>query len=488
MAGASSYAPAVSDITSNAIAAFLVRERSGGDRPLPQSLSAPVPDPAERLVLGRARRKVASRRSQAEWEPSADRRDPVEVLTEAARTRLPDLVPVRNRRMLESAFAFYRGSANVMALDLATTPDAGIDVQLCGDAHLANFGIFASPERSLVFDLNDFDEASPGPFEWDVKRLAASGVLAARSIGADVGWQRKAAMASVTAYRNWMRRYAGMTHLDIWYARIDTDEISNLLAPSERRMVDRAVDKARTRNHLRALDKLTELVDGRRRIVADPPLVTRAGADSALVDQLPAMFDEYRESLAEDRRALFDSYRLVDMARKVVGVGSVGTRCWIMLFQGPNGGPLFLQAKEAGIPAPVLAGRPSVFDHQGQRVVVGQRLLQASSDILLGWTTAPGTGIHYYVRQLWDAKASADVATMSPMGLTTYLSACGWALARAHARTSDAVLLTGYLGDRDRFDRAVTDFAMVYADQAERDHAAFKAAADDGRIPVAPAG
>ncbi len=447
------------------------------------SLDEPVPPPDERRQAGKERRRATPRSSHAGWAPPSDRPDPVEVLVESNRTRVPELVPIRYGRMLASPFAFLRGSATLMALDLAHTPTAGIEVQLCGDAHLANFGVFATPERRLVFDLNDFDETLPGPFEWDVKRLAASVVVAGRSIGCSRRQARAAALSAATAYRSWMARYAGRTHLEIWYASIDAERLIDLANPSDRRTARRRLTAARAKDHMRALAKLTEVVDGRRRIVEDPPLVVRRD-DPAIVRALPAIIDGYRATLRDDHLALFDSYRLVDVARKVVGVGSVGTRCWIALFQGPNGGPLFLQVKEAVRPAPAVAGLPEPLAHHGQRVVVGQRMLQAASDILLGWTTHPDLGFHYYVRQLWDAKGSADIESMSPAGLALYAGACGWALARAHARTGDAKQLTGYLGQASTFDDAVADFAEAYADQTERDHAALRRAADAGLIPV----
>jgi len=458
------------------------------DPPLPQVLGAPVPSPEDRRAAGRARRAETPRAAHASWDPPTDRRDPVEIVLEVSKGRQPDLVPVRNRRMLASAFAFFRGSAVQMALDLAGTPTSGIGVHLCGDAHLMNFGVFASPERSLVFDLNDFDETWPGPFEWDVKRLAASVVVAARDLGMAPTDQVAAAVASVGAYRGWIGRYADMTHLEVWYAALDAQELLDLMAPSDRRRTKKVIDKALTRGHLGALNKLTEVVDGKHRIVPDPPLITRADADPAVARQLPAMIDEYRGTLQSDRRALFDRYRLVDVAHKVVGVGSVGTRCWIVLFQGPNGGPLFLQAKEAGISAPETAGLPGPTVHQGQRVVDGQRQLQATSDVLLGWTTAPETGTAYYLRQLWDAKGSADLTGMTPAALSTYSGACGWALARAHARTGDSAAIAGYLGKTPRFDDAVAGFAVAYADQNERDHEALRRAADNRLVPVSPAG
>jgi uncharacterized protein (DUF2252 family) len=454
---------------------------------LPEALQGPMPTRDDRLAKGKALRKVVPRLSHAVWEPGTDRFDPVEVLVASNSTRVRDLVPLRHRRMLASPFAFLRGSALVMAHDLATTPTSGLTVQLCGDAHLLNFGVFASPERTLVFDLNDFDETWPGPFEWDVKRLAASAFVACQENGMDEATARVVTLAAVGSYRTWIQRYSEMTHLDVWYAMLDAQALVDLFSPSDRRVTKRTIDKALTHNHQAAVAKLTKLVDGRRSIIADPPLVVRVDEDRAIAEQLPAMIEAYRQTLAPDRRALFDCYRLVDMARKVVGVGSVGTRCYILLFQGPNGGPLFLQAKEACAASGELAGLPGEPVHCGERVVVGQRLLQSASDILLGWTTNEPSGRHYYVRQLWDAKGSADVAGMTPAAMRTYASSCGWALARAHARTADSVIIAGYLGNSRRFDEAITDFAQAYAQQMTRDHAALVRAAEQGRIPVAPA-
>ncbi len=452
----------------------------------PAVLGAPVPPPEERRTAGRARRTEVPRRAHAAWSPSSDRPDPVEVLVESCRTRVPELVPIRYRRMLASPFAFFRGAARLMALDLAACPTSGIAVQLCGDAHLANFGVFASPERSLVFDLNDFDETGPGPFDWDVRRLVTSVVLAAQDNGFGDKQATTAARATAAAYRTWIDRYAAMNQLEVWYARLDAEELRDLVAPSDRRTAQQVLDKAGARSHHRALSKLTEVVDGRRRIVPDPPLVTRV--EDFPGDALAGMVEGYRGTLGTDRQDLFDRYRLVDLARKVVGVGSVGTRCWIALFQGPNGGPLFLQVKEAGVSAPAAAGWPSPVEHQGRRVVEGQRLLQATSDVLLGWTTNPLDGVEYYVRQLWDAKGSVDVATLRPGALATYAAGCGWALARAHARCGDAAAIAGYLGRSTAFDDAMVAFATAYAEQTVRDRAALEAAVEIGAIPVAAEG
>jgi uncharacterized protein (DUF2252 family) len=442
--------------------------------PLAPGLTAfdePVVSPAERRALGRQRRAATPRSAHGGWDAPTGRRDPVEVLVESSATREQSLLPLRYERMAASPFAFLRGSALVMAHDLATTPSSGLEVQLCGDAHLANFGVFASPERRMMFDLNDFDETSPGPFEWDVKRLAASIAVAARENGLDAVGARRAVIAAVSSYRDWMERYSAMTHLEVWYARLDASELLELLGPSQRRVGQQRLRSIAGKNHLKALGKLTALdADGRRMIVDDPPIIEHVSIDG-VHEQLVGVLSQYRHSLPPDRQALFDRYRFVDFARKVVGVGSVGTRCWVALFQGPNGGPLFLQVKEARHASPQLALGTAAPAHHGKRVVDGQRLLQATSDILLGWATNDVAGIQYYVRQLWDAKGSVDIAGLRPNMFTIYGTFCGWALARGHARSSDSVAISGYLGTSDRFAEAIADFAEAYADQTERDHA-----------------
>lgn len=447
------------------------------------SFDEPLETPDQRSAAGKALRASTPRTSHHEWAPADDRVDPVDRLIESNRSRLPDLVPLRYSRMAASPFAFLRGSALVMAHDLATTPTSGLQVRLCGDAHIANFGVFASPERSLVFDLNDFDEAAPGPFEWDVKRLAASIEVAARENGLSPSQARGVVVRAIGTYCEWMATYAEMTHLDVWYAKLDLTELMNMVQPSNavRRRTEATMRKATSKNHLKALDKLTEEVDGRYRFIDDPPIVQRIEGDE-LRERLEHLLRGYRTSLSADRQALFDRYRFVDFARKVVGVGSVGTRCWIALLQGPNGGPLFLQVKEACAAAPQLALGVNTKQHQGQRVVEGQRMLQAASDVLLGWGTDPTTGIHYFVRQLWDAKGSIDVATMRPDGFARYAQLCGRALARAHARTGDSVTISGYLGTTNRFPEAIAAFASAYADQTVSDHAALLAALADGTI------
>ena len=446
----------------------------------------PIAPPDERREAGRAVRKLVKRTAHAEWSPPADRLDPIEVLVESSRTRDQSLVPLRFQRMAQSPFAFYRGSALVMAYDLVNTPTTGIVVQLCGDAHLANFGVFKAPDRRLVFDLNDFDETFPGPFCWDLKRLVASFALAARATGLDRSASRASVLAAVNSYSAWMDRYSAMTHLDVWYQRLDVSDMLEYLGPGARRRQERAVTEAELKDHLRAQSKLTVLhADGRRRIIPSPPIIERVPSH-AVQERLEDAFTRYRASLAPDRQALFDRYRFVDFARKVVGVGSVGTRCWMALFQGPNGGPLFLQVKEARDAAPQLAQGAKPAKHQGKRVVDGQRELQPVADLLLGWLTDPLEGIDYYVRQLWDAKGSVDLAGLGPKAFNNYAQACGWALARAHARTGDSAMISGYLGGTSRFGESLADFAEAYADQAERDHALLVAAVERGVIKTMP--
>jgi uncharacterized protein (DUF2252 family) len=451
---------------------------------------------AERAARGRAARVETPRTSHAVLEPVPDR-EPVEWLDEVSAFRVPELNPIRYGRMLVSPFAFYRGAATVMSRDLGPTARSGLNVQLCGDAHLANFGVFASPERALVFDLNDFDETHRGPFEWDVKRLAASFEVAGRNRGFSAGERQTAVLAAVRSYREAMRTFAAMRNLDIWYSRLDTDKvIADLRGGHDEkraRAVERSVAKARTKDSMKALSRLTREVDGEPRIVSDPPLVVplselAGGRDASELEHvLRELVRTYRRTLQPDRRELLENYRYVDLARKVVGVGSVGTRCWIMLLLGrDNADPLFLQVKEAGpsVLEPLLGRSP--FANHGQRVVEGQRLMQASSDIFLGWVrnkqTLDGGERDFYVRQLWDWKTSVDLETIVPRGLELYAQACGWTLARAHARSGDCIALGAYLGKSDVFDRAVADFAAAYADLNEKDHAALAAAAASGAI------
>jgi uncharacterized protein (DUF2252 family) len=451
---------------------------------------------AERVQRGKLARRAAPRSSHAAFVPSAARDDPVEVLERQATTRLPDLVPVRYGRMLVSPFAFYRGAALIMAADLASTPRSGLTVQCCGDAHLSNFGVFASPERSLVFDLNDFDETLPGPWEWDIKRLAASMLVAAINNGYEVSDQEQAVLRTVAAYRNAMRQFATMNNLDIWYARLDTErvvrEYRSQLKPRMVKRTDKALAKARTRDSMAAFSKLTYDVEGDTRIVDQSPLIIPISQlapveRDELYDGLRRLLAGYRDTLEYHRRTLLDQFNLADVARKVVGVGSVGTRAWIALMVGRDGkDPLFLQIKEAE--ASVLEGfvGASEFSTHGERVVHGQRLMQATSDILLGWFRfkqgIDGRIHDYYVRQLKDWKGSAEIEQMVPDGLALYGKLCGWTLARAHARSGDPIAIAAYLGAGTSFDRAILAFAGTYAEQNDRDYQALAAAVQDGRI------
>jgi uncharacterized protein (DUF2252 family) len=446
-------------------------------------------DPAQRAALGRAARQAVPRSSHAVWEPTATRADPVGLLHEQEKSRVPELVPLRHERMLESAFTFYRGAAVIMANDLGATPNSGLQVQACGDAHLANFGGFAAPDRRLVFDINDFDETTPGPFEWDIKRLAASFEIAARAREFSAKTTRSIVLEVTKAYREAMAEFATMSNLDVWYSRLDAatiiDRWRSQASPDEVRRFERMVTKAEGKSSLKALSKLTRVVDGDYQIVNDPPVVVRLrdllpSVDAeAMTSWLQDQFRVYRSSLQPDRRNLLESYRLVDFARKVVGVGSVGTRCWIALLLGKDASdPLFLQIKEAE--ASVLepyAGK-SEYEGHGERVVEGQRWLQAAGDILLGWAHVvglDGAERDFYVRQLWDWKVAADTDTMLPAIFPIYAQMCGSTLARGHARSGDRIAIAAYLGSGDVFDKAIADFAVAYADQNERDYAAAKA-------------
>jgi uncharacterized protein (DUF2252 family) len=451
---------------------------------------------AERARVGREARQRAPRTSQATLNLAADR-DPIAILVDQEHDRLQDLVPIRHFRMAESAFAYYRGAPAVMAADLATTPRSGLIVQASGDAHISNYGLFASPERSLVFDANDFDETLPGPWEWDVKRLAASVVIAARENGMTAGQSRTATLQAVHEYRTAMAAFAGMRLLDIWYDKI-TDADIEATFRAEVKAAEGAASvqgrvasltqiftKARRKDRIRATSSLAALVDGQWRIVGDPPVVTHVdipGGPAAL----SATFADYRASMAENRRELIERYRFVDFALKVVGVGSVGTRCFIVLLEGrDHEDPLILQAKEATASVMEAHLEPSRHTNNGERVVVGQRLTQTTPDIFLGWTRGP-QGRDFYFRQLWDMKGSVDIATLQPRGLGFYSGLCARSLARAHARSGDAVAIASYLGVSDTFDGAIADFAEAYADQNARDHAAFKAAIADGRLGATP--
>jgi uncharacterized protein (DUF2252 family) len=440
-------------------------------------------DPDRQAPDGREARSAVPRSSHGEWEPA--QRDPAEILARQDASRVPELVPIRYERMLASPFAFFRGGAAIMAADLATTPAAGIEAQLCGDAHLSNFGVFAAPDRRLVFDCNDFDETCRGPFEWDLKRLAASVAIAGRGRGFSGKERRLAAQSSVRSYRTAIRRFAGMRTIEVWYSRLDIEPalaaLRAQLDGDRLRRVERNLAKASGRNSIRALGKLTESVDGEIRIRSEPPLLTPIEdlADGAEVEaRLEAVLDAYRASLTDDRRHLLDSYDYVHAARKVVGVGSVGTRAWIVLLLGRDSSdPLFLQAKEAqsSVLEPYAGASP--YRNHGRRVVEGQRLMQAASDVFLGWVATKGQGAArrcFYVRQLWDGKGSAEVERMSPPDLTLYAGLCGEALARAHARSGDRFAIASYLGKGEAFDKALARFAEAYADQNERDYQAVK--------------
>ncbi len=449
---------------------------------------------AERSARGKAARAATPRSSQAQLD--LEERDPVALLDEQSASRVPELVPIRYGRMLVSPFTFYRGAARLMAHDLASTPNAGLTVQLCGDAHLSNFGGFASPERVLVFDLNDFDETLAGPFEWDVKRLAASFEIGGRDRGFDDAERRESVLAVVRAYRKAMREFALMRNLDVWYSRLDAEALAARVqaenSKPSAKAFSRAVAKAQTKDSMRAFAKLTRIVDGEPRIISDPPVLVPVeelveGFSEGMDESIHDLYRAYRNSLESSRRDLLESYRFVHLARKVVGVGSVGTRAWIALLIGrDNGDPLFLQIKEAqeSVLEPHL-GR-SRFRNAGKRVVEGQRLMQAASDIFLGWIHSPygldGTPRDYYVRQLWDWKTSVDMDRILPRGLILYARVCGWTLARAHARSGDRIAIASYLGKGDVFDRALADFAATYADVNERDYKRLTEAAADGRI------
>ncbi|MBO0682368.1 MAG: DUF2252 domain-containing protein [Candidatus Dormibacteraeota bacterium] len=451
----------------------------------------------ERTTLGRAERAEVPRSVHAVWAAPTGRQSPVDLLEEQARSRVPELVPVRHGRMLVSPFSFFRGAALIMAADLAGLPRTALHVQLCGDAHLSNFGGFAAPDRRLTFSINDFDETLPGPFEWDLKRLVASFAVAGRDRGFNATKREAVNLEVARSYRVAMRAFAGMRNLDVWYSRLDIDDIVQHFAQEASatavRRFQQNVASARAKDSLKALAKLTETVDGRLRIVSDSPIIVPveeiAGPETGRVgEDARALLRSYRRTLQGDRRHLLERYQYVHAARKVVGVGSVGTRAWIILLTGRDQkDPLFLQAKEAE-PSVLerFLGR-SLFANHGQRVVEGQRLMQAASDIMLGWIRARGVdGVErdFYFRQLWDQKGSPLVELMSARTMRAYAQVCGWSLARAHARSGDAVAIAGYLGAGDGADRALASFAERYADQNERDYSTFKDAVNRGRLPA----
>ncbi|MGZ6693559.1 MAG: DUF2252 domain-containing protein, partial [Solirubrobacteraceae bacterium] len=446
---------------------------------------------AERVARGKAARKEVPRAGHALFEPLPTRPDPVALLERQAKTRVPELVPIRYGRMLVSPFTFYRGAALIMAQDLAGTPRSGLTVQCCGDAHLSNFGVFASPERKLVFDVNDFDETLPGPWEWDVKRLAVSMLIAARSNGFKDKEQDQIVLDTVSRYRTAMAEFAGMKNLDVWYAHLDIQDVvqeyGSQFKPKMVKRADKTLAKARTKDSMTAFSKLTHVVDGQARIVDESPLIVpidqlaHGEGREQLFEWLHQLLRVYRESLEFDRRVLLEQFELTDFARKVVGVGSVGTRAWIALLLGRDGqDPLFLQMKEAEASVLEEFVGPSEFSNHGERVVVGQRLMQATSDIFLGWVHVDsgldGKARDFYGRQLKDWKGSAEIEQMVPKALATYGKLCGWTLARAHARSGDRIAIAAYLGNSDTFDRAIVEFSKAYADQNEQDYQALNVA------------
>ena len=464
-----------------------------------KTATPPVPhlSVAERVARGKAARAEVPRASHAVFEPSPRRADPVELLERQAKSRVPELVPIRYGRMLVSPFTFYRGAAMIMANDLAATPRSGLTVQCCGDAHLSNFGVFASPERRLVFDVNDFDETLPGPWEWDVKRLAASMLIAARDNGFRAKEQHRIVLDTVGRYRTAMADFAAMKQLEVWYSHLDIDSLVKEFASQFKAKVvkraDKQIAKARTKDSMTAFSKLTEVVDGKTRIVDQSPLIVPArelatGAEfERLWGVLQGVLRGYRETLEFDRRVLLEEFELTDLAHKVVGVGSVGTRAWIALMLGRDGqDPLFLQVKEADASVLEEFLGPSEFSNHGERVVVGQRLMQASSDIFLGWLHVDagldGKPRDFDGRQLKDWKGSAEIERMVPESMAAYGKLCGWTLARAHARSGDRIAIAAYLGNGDSFDRAILEFSQAYADQNDRDYQQLAAAVKSRRI------
>ena len=477
-------------------ATHVLEESAARDESSSRPKAVPHFTPAERVARGKAARGELPRSAHGAWEPGPGRKDPVDLLEQQAETRLPELGPIRYGRMLVSPFTFFRGAAYLMAADLADGPRTGLQAQLCGDAHLSNFGIFAAPDRRHVFSINDFDETLPGPFEWDLKRLAASIAVAGRDRGFDESVRRSVVSAATREYREAMARFAEMRNIDVWYTRLDVAEILKQLgASATRKQMKRFqadIAKVHTKDSMRALTKLCREVDGELRIVGNPPLVTPIedvlpnAEQDHLEDVVRRMIRTYRRTLPDDRRHLLESYRYVHAARKVVGVGSVGTRSWILLMLGRDkNDPLFLQFKEAqaSVLEPFLG--KSQYTQHGRRVVEGQRMMQAAPDIMLGWeriVTIDGETRDFYIRQLWDAKGSVDVELMDPPELEAYAKICGWTLARAHARSGDGIAIAAYLGSSNSFDRAMASFSERYADQNDRDYRALQEAAASGRI------
>jgi uncharacterized protein (DUF2252 family) len=488
-----------------------LRRAEGGSQALGERLAtvegtgSRLPDPAkvvphftpeERAARGKSARKASSRSGHAYWEPSPVRADPIALLEEQAKTRVSELVPIRYGRMLRSPLAFFRGAAYIMAADLSHAPRSGLTTQLCGDAHLSNFGFYAAPDRRIVFSINDFDETLPGPFEWDLKRLVASFAVAGRTLGFSEVDCRTATRACAQVYRRTVHEFAAMRAMDVWYARLELRDIldrwGEIAGKRRVKKVAREVAKARAKDSLKAFDKLTEVVDGERRIVSDPPLIVTieeliaSGRHLDVEGALRKILRAYRRSLPRDRRKLLEGFNYQHAARKVVGVGSVGTRDWIFLLVGRDEeDPLFLQAKEAqaSVLEPFLG--KSEFANHGQRVVEGQRMMQSASDLLLGWDRVVGIDgkeRDFYLRQLWDEKGSAEIEDMDSKGFAIYAEICGWTLARAHARSGDSIAIAAYLGKSDAFDRAMGAFAEIYADQNERDYVALQKAVESGRV------
>lgn len=444
---------------------------------LPKHLSR-----TEKYSAGKALRGLVPRSSHAQWSIPNERCHPIDLLEASNRGRLSNLIPIRYGRMLKSPFAFLRGAAMIMAADLATTPTTKIQVQVCGDCHLLNFGGYATPERNLVFDVNDFDETLPGPFEWDIKRLATSVVVAGSHIKISANKCFEAALAAVRSYREHINKYAQMGALEVWYSRIDTDALREFAHyPEHKARIDQYIEKALTRTSARALPKLTEINNHEWRIVDNPPLIYHLRPHDLLEEEVKSTYQLYRQTLRDDLHVLFDRYRLVDIAMKVVGVGSVGTRCAIALLMTADDEPLFLQIKEArpSVLEPYLG--KSIYENNGQRVVTGQRIMQAASDMFLGWTKSE-SGHDFYIRQLRDMKIGVNIEDFSTSELTGYAALCGWALARAHARSGDSAMIAGYLGKSDTFDLAIADFAVAYAKQNESDYQALVNAVKSGQI------
>jgi uncharacterized protein (DUF2252 family) len=437
---------------------------------------------------GRELRRAVPRSSLGDWTVADAPRDPIAILESQGEQRIPELLPFRYGRMAASPFGFFRGGAAVMAHDLSTLPMTGLRVQACGDAHVSNFGEFATPEGNIVFDINDFDETLPGPWEWDVERLCASLAVVARQQALSSRDQHLVVRAAARHYRRRMGYYAGLRTLDLWRERIRIQDVVAHFPKRFRALVQRDVEKARRKDHLRAVARLTVESDGQHRFIEDPPLIVRLEHTEFDLGEAMATIDNYRLTLTDDRRELVDRYRLVDIARKAVGVGSVGTHCWVVLLEGPSHADdnwIVLQVKEAqaSVLEPYVGA--SALDHHGLRVVAGQRLTQAASDIFLGWTQGPISGRHYYVRQLWNVKGQGDPMIMEVNNLAHYGALCAWALARAHARTGDALKIAGYLGSGDVFDRAMVRFADEYAAVNEADHAALLSAISSGRVEAA---